>query len=104
MLSDERSLAVKEALRRAFGSRLLEVVLYGSVARDDDAGDSDIDLLLVVRGPVSLGRDIEVAVDALYPLVLEWDTLIHPLPVSEKDYETGELFFYRKARQEGVPL
>lgn len=104
MLSDDRSLAIKKALQRAFGRRLRKVVVYGSVARGDDARDSDVDLLLVLGGPVSLGQDLEAAVDALYPLVLEWDVLIDPLPVPEKEYEAGELFFYRKARQEGIPL
>ena len=104
MLSDEQSLAIKQALQRAFPRRLRSVVIYGSVARGEDGEDSDVDLLVVLRGPVSLGRDIDAAVDALYPLTLEWGRPIHPLPVPKREYDAGELFFYRTVRREGVPL
>jgi len=39
-----------EILREEFGDRLVGVVLFGSVARGDWDRDSDVDLLLVVKG------------------------------------------------------
>jgi predicted nucleotidyltransferase len=44
-----------QALRAYFGERLKAVVLYGSVARDEQTRESDIDLLIVIDGlPQSL--------------------------------------------------
>jgi len=42
-----------ERLKEEFGDNLVSVVLYGSVARGDYRPDSDIDLLLVLRGAPS---------------------------------------------------
>ncbi|MGH7860282.1 MAG: nucleotidyltransferase domain-containing protein [Candidatus Binatia bacterium] len=38
------------AARRHFGDRLSRVVLYGSRARGDEHHESDVDLLLILRG------------------------------------------------------
>jgi predicted nucleotidyltransferase len=43
-------------------------VLYGSEARGTAHPDSDVDLLVLLRGPVSLGKDLKTIIDALYPL------------------------------------
>ena len=40
-----------------YGSRLLHLVLYGSQARDDATPDSDIDVLVVLQGPVQPSKD-----------------------------------------------
>jgi len=39
-----------EILREKFGERLVGILLFGSIARGDWKKDSDIDLLLVIRG------------------------------------------------------
>jgi predicted nucleotidyltransferase len=52
-LSPEDRLAVERflaAARQHFGGRLLQVVLYGSKARGDGHSESDLDLLVVLRG------------------------------------------------------
>jgi len=38
-----------EVLARAFGERLVSVVVYGSVARGDSTPTSDVDILIVAR-------------------------------------------------------
>jgi len=43
------------AARRHFGERLLRVVLYGSKARGDSHSESDLDLLVMLRG----GRSVD---------------------------------------------
>lgn len=49
------------ALHRHFGSRLMSVVLYGSVARGEATAVSDIDLL-VVADPLPEGRQARNAI------------------------------------------
>jgi predicted nucleotidyltransferase len=102
--ADTQTLAarLKAHLQKAFGDRLRGVVLYGSEARRDATPESDIDLLVLLAGPVALGQDLWTCIDALYPLQLEMGRPIHPLPVDAKVYEKGEYALYRNARRDGV--
>lgn len=101
---DTQALAarLKAHLHQAFGDRLRGVVLYGSEARRDATPESDIDLLVLLTGPVALGRDLWTCIDALYPMQLEMGRPIHALPVDINVYEKGEYALYRNARREGI--
>ena len=99
---DELMKRMKQSLAEAFGDRLRGIVLYGSEARGDARDDSDIDLLALLDGPVSFGRDLETCTDALYPLVLELERPIHAKPVDFRSYEAQEFAVYRNARKEGI--
>jgi predicted nucleotidyltransferase len=89
-------------LEPAFGQRLQGLVLYGSEARGTADADSDIDLLVLLTGPVDFGQDLRLAMDALYPLVLELERPIHPLPLDVAVYQAQEFPLYRAAKREGI--
>ena len=95
---------IKSRLQEAFGDRLHGVVLYGSEARGDAHEDSDIDILILLEGPIRLGRDIHLSVEALYPFMLEIGRTVDAAPVDVRDYEVGRVALYREARKEGVLL
>jgi predicted nucleotidyltransferase len=95
---------VRPSLEAAFGRRLRSVVLYGSRARGDHRPDSDIDILVVLDGPIALERDVPATVDALYPIQLEVGVPLHASPVDADAYEASEQDFYRRVRREGVAL
>lgn len=95
---------IRPRLEKVFGERLRGVVLFGSRARRDYRPDSDLDLLVLLEGPLSLSRDIGNAVDALYPLQLEVDYPIHALPVDVRRFEEGARLIYRNAARDGIPL
>ena len=91
-------------LGEAFGARLRKIVLYGSRVRGDAPADSDLDVVVVLKRPVRFGKDLHAAVEALYPLQLDADFPIHPLPVDEQRFEAGDFALYRNVKREGVVL
>ena len=101
-LSDEVLQQIKSRLRAAFGDRLRGILLYGSEARHEAAKDSDIDLLVLLTGPVDEGQDSWTCIRALYPVVLELERPIHAKPTDVCAYETQQLPLYQSARQEGI--
>lgn len=104
-MTQERVLQeIRARLARAHGDRLRGVVLYGSEARGDAEADSDIDVLVLLRGPVELGRDLETNLEAVYPLACRIGRRISVKPVSAAEYESVDCPLYRSARREGVRL
>jgi predicted nucleotidyltransferase len=96
---------IRPRLTEVFRDRLRGVVLFGSEARGDAEPDSDIDVLVLLEGPIDLGEDIRVIVDALYPLQMQLlDRPLHALPADVKDFEAERLAFYRHVKSEGVFL
>ena len=93
---------VKAALHAVYGDRLHGVLLYGSQARGEQIPSSDLDILVLLTGPVALGRELRTIIHALYPLQLELGRPIHAMPVDLRDYEAGEYAWYRNAKREGI--
>ncbi|MGH2628756.1 MAG: nucleotidyltransferase domain-containing protein [Anaerolineales bacterium] len=104
MLSQELRQEIRKRLETVFEGRLQGVLLYGSKARDEARDESDVDLLVLLDGPVRLGRDLETIVRALYPLQLEIEDPIHATPVSAEVFAAGEYGLYRSAQREGILL
>ena len=93
---------MKSRLAGAFGPRLQGVVLYGSAARGDAGADSDIDLLVLLAGPIDAWPDIRAAVGALYELEGEIGRHIHVAPADIADYRAARFALYRNAQREGI--
>jgi predicted nucleotidyltransferase len=77
VLRDQHRKEIRTRLEAAFRDRLRGVLLYGSEARNEAREGSDLDLMVLLNGPVRLGRDLETIVEALYPVQLEIDAPIH---------------------------
>jgi len=91
-------------LEAKHGDRLCGAVLYGSEARGEAGPESDIDILVLLEGPVDYGRDLEANLDALYPLSFQIGRRISAKPVAATEYEAVQCPLYRRARAEGIVL
>jgi len=94
----------KEKLADVYGDRFHGLLLYGSEARGGAEPDSDIDLLVLLDGPIELWDDIQTCVKTLYDLQLEIIRPIHTMPVDVEKYQAGEYMFYRNVKREGIPV
>lgn len=95
---------VKELLQQAHGDRLQGVILYGSEARGEATEDSDLDLMVLLKGPVELGEDLRTNVDALYELEGEVLRSLHAMPVDIEAFKGQAYALYRNAKKEGIWL
>jgi predicted nucleotidyltransferase len=91
-------------LQTLYGARLKGVVLYGSCARGTEGTESDIDLMVLLEGPVQVAREIRRIWEVLYPLQLESERLLSIMPADAALYDEGAYALYRQAKAEGVAL
>ena len=95
---------IRACLAEAYGDRLRGVVLYGSQARGDAGPKSDIDILVLLDGPVTSWKDIKTCSDAIYPLMLEIGCTIDAMPVNIHDYKKVNAPLYLDAQREGITV
>jgi len=93
----------KEELKKLYGKRLKNIILYGSYARGKATQDSDIDLAIVLDGDVVVGKEIDRLIDIVTRINLEYGVLLAVYPVSEKNYTTLNSPLLLNVRREGVP-
>lgn len=93
---------IKNELRSIYGSRLKNVILYGSEARGDAEEDSDIDLMILLDGDFDWWVESKKIIHALYPIQLEVIRPIHAKPVSSAEYAAGDFSLYRNVKAEGI--
>ncbi len=86
---------LREGLKKLYGDRFRDLLLYGSYARGDFREDSDIDLLLLLDGPVNVSEEIVRAKDVSWPLSLENTIVLSIMPASYQAYQRGESLFLR---------
>jgi hypothetical protein len=94
----------KGAAARAFGERLLRVVLFGSYARGLVHADSDVDLVVMVspRAPGDGHRAVDAAVEVM---LRRPDVVLSPLVMTPEELEAlreRERLLARDIDREGI--
>jgi len=95
---------IREQLLLVYGDRLEDVILYGSAAVGQMTEDSDIDIIILLKGPVQFLHDLETALRALLPLSQKYDHPISPKPINARQYKTMDVPLFSRARREGLRL
>ena len=82
------------------------LVLYGSYARGEHGKDSDIDLLILLDRDKITWPDEKKITYPLYDIEFETGTLISPLVLSKKDWESKHKItpFYKNVTRDGIVL
>jgi len=105
---DERLRGILGELRhrfeRLYGERLVEMVLYGSRARGDGDPCSDTDVLVVLRGPVRPGDEIERTGEIVADISLRFGEVITCVFMDQERFAHRNGPFLRNVRKEGVAL
>jgi len=94
---------LRELLEACYGERLKRLVLSGSQARGNADPESDIDVLVVLAGPVDNAAEWKRTGDMIYDLMCAHEYfLISCIFMDEERYMTRNGLFLRNIRQQGV--
>jgi predicted nucleotidyltransferase len=95
---------LKQKLEELYGSRLKQLIVYGSYAREQQTENSDIDIAVVLDGDISKSAEISRMIEAITDLNLEYSVLISVYPVSSGDYASINSPLMINLRREGVAV
>lgn len=95
---------LRERLEELYGERLERVLLFGSQARGDATPESDIDVLVVLRGEVRPGEEIERTSEAVGEISLQHGVSLSRVFVPSKRFRSDRTPFLSRIRDEGVPV
>jgi predicted nucleotidyltransferase len=95
---------LKEDLLRIYADELKAVYLYGSYARGEATSDSDIDVLVVLKGEFNYMEMHKRCEDFYAALCLENDVLISVALVSETEFQNRQTPFLMNVRRDAVAI
>src|SRR5512133_997906 len=95
---------LKARLRELYGERLVKMYLYGAQARGDARPWSDVDVLLVLQGPVNVGQEINRTREINGDLSLRNDTVISLAFMAEDRFLSDDDGLLRNVRREGIQI
>lgn len=96
---------LKKGLVEIYGDRLEAVVLFGSYARGDARPpDSDIDVMLVLKGEFKYREMQKRSSEFVASLCLENDVVISRVFVSDTEYAQSKMPLMLNVRKEGVAV
>lgn len=102
--TDALLIKLKQALINLYGERLIQIILFGSVARGKPSPDSDVDVLVVLKGSVDQWVEIERTSKIIDELSLQTDELINCIFMDENHFQYGSDLLLRNIRQEGIVI
>ncbi len=97
---------LKKRLEERYGERLVRFIVFGSYIRGDNTPESDIDILVTLKGHVDWKTKFEV-LDISFKIELEHDLIFDIKVYSEEKIEhtiIGATPFIEAVKKEGVRI
>ncbi len=95
---------LKLGLKELYGDRLVKLILFGSHARGEANPNSDIDLLAVLKNPVSQVQEISCMSELCVKILLDYNELVSIIPMSEDRFNAKSVTLLRNIQREGIEL
>ncbi|MCD7980747.1 MAG: nucleotidyltransferase domain-containing protein [Clostridiales bacterium] len=88
-----------------FGVNIQQIILYGSVVRNESSNESDIDIAIILKNEMSMTEKNDF-LDLLSDLDTKYEKIFSVIDISQKNMETwGDILpFYKNIKKEGILL
>ena len=93
---------LKNRLQIQYGERLAQIVLFGSQARGEATENSDIDVMVVLKGDVSPSQEIARTIYDVAEISLINDVVLSCVFMPENRYKQEESPLLLNVRREGM--
>jgi predicted nucleotidyltransferase len=93
---------LRENLLQIYGEKLSQTILFGSQARGEATPDSDIDILIVLKGKINPGEEIKRTSYLVAQLSLEYNQVISRLFIDEEKFNNYNSPLLQNIRKEGI--
>ena len=96
-----------EVYRNIYGDDVVEILLYGSYARNEETDQSDVDIVAIVKGNrLDLQKKLKAVWDISADIGLENDVIVSPtvVPFDEFEKYRGILPYYMNIEKEGIKV
>lgn len=92
-------------LNTIYGTALLQVILYGSVARNTNTSESDIDIAVILDTNNTKYYE-EALLDFIVEMNLQYDRVFSIIDIQVSDFKKWEnsLPFFKNVKKDGVVL
>jgi len=95
---------LKDSLKKRYGRKLKSMMLFGSYARGEQRGDSDIDIAIILEDFSHACAEIERTGDIVSSLSLKFDTLISLVPIKENDWHKRKTALISNIKRDGIAV
>jgi len=95
---------LRQRFEGLYGRRLVHMVLYGSQARGDATPHSDIDVLIVLHGPLQPSAEIARTGSIVADLSLRYNVVLACVFVDQEQFMDEQGPLLRNVRREGLAV